>query len=234
MHAIEFHGRLCRADGRPANPGVYELQFRLHPGREGEATIWEEVVHEVPVAPGGYYHTVLGLTHALRPVLFDGHPRWLSVRVLRDGRVGEEVSERIPVLGQSVQAADRHGQLEARVAAIEGRKDGSDPLIRKRLRVLKRHVRRLLAGEGPYVALAARLDAIEQRLVRIDGEEGRIVRIEDELDDLVGPDGDLVDLNERMDVVEGLRAAGTTDRLGQLEARVAAIEARIPVRKSAH
>lgn len=234
MHAIEFHGRLCRADGRPANPGVYELQFRLHPGREGEATLWEEVVNDVPVAPGGYYHTVLGLAHPLRPTLFDGHPRWLSVRVLRDGRLGEEVSERIPVLGQSVQAAERHGQLEARLAAMEGRPTGADPRVNKRLRVLRKHVRRLLAGDGPHLALAERLDALEARLSRIDGEEGRITRIEDELEDIAGPDGDLADLTERVDVVEGLRAAGTTDRLGQLEARVAAIEARLATRKSAH
>ncbi len=203
VHAIEFHGRLCRADGRPANPGSYDLAFGLHTSREGSTTLWEDEVHGVPVAAGGYYHTVLGTGNALRPHLFDGSPRYLSVRVVREGRKDEELSERVPVLGVLLTVAESVRALDARVSLLEA--GGEDPganLVTRRMRSLRRRLRRLEAGEGALAPVLARLASIETRLARLDGQEGRVTRIEDELEDIVGPDGDIVDLTERMDAIE--------------------------------
>lgn len=207
VHTIEFHGRLCRADGRPANPGTYDLYFQLFEGREGERAIWEEALEAVPVAAGGFYHVVLGQGVALRPELFKETPRYLGVRVIRAGRPAEETAERVPLTGVTLKLGASAGALDARVGALEtngGAPSGElvGPKTRKRLRVLHRRLRRLESGGGTVGLLATRLGMLEERLARLDGEEGRVTHLEDEMEDLVGPDGDVVDLNERMDRVE--------------------------------
>ena len=65
--------------------------------------------------------------------------------------------------------------------------------------------RRIEAVEGELESsdLALRVQDLVERLRRLDGEEGRLIHIEDELEDLIGTDGDVVDLNERMDRIEG-------------------------------
>jgi hypothetical protein len=203
VNAIELHGRLCRADGRPANPGTYDLQFRLHGAPTGDAMLWTEDVRAVAVAPGGYYHVVLGLDEPLKPGSFDGRPRFLSVRVLREGRAGEELGDRIPLLGVLLTLGDGVRRLEARIAALEDSKGGSkERRLLRRTRVLRKRVERLESGEGPLPAVVARLAALEARVARLDGEEGRVARLEDEVEDIVGPDGDLVDLSERLSALE--------------------------------
>lgn len=239
VHAIEFHGRLCRADGRPANPGAYDLRFRLHASRDGEASLWEDEVRGVPVAPGGYYHTVLGTGNALRPQLFDGSPRFLGVQVLRDGRPDEEIGDRVPVLGFLLKVAEGLHEVQGRVAALEAKAPPEGlpdaATVVKRIRSLRRRVQRMEVGESGLVGIHVRLAEIEKRLVRLDGEDGRVSRIEDELEDIVGPDGDVVDLVERMDALE--RRAGTPEKngaarrtedpVGQLRRRIEALEARL-------
>jgi hypothetical protein len=51
--------------------------------------------------------------------------------------------------------------------------------------------------------LVRRLEALTERLDEVDKDEGRLDRVELEMEDIVGPNGDVVDLNERMDRVEG-------------------------------
>jgi hypothetical protein len=233
-HTIEFHGRLCRADGRPANPGTYDLAFRLHENSETPAAVWQEEVKDVPVAAGGFYHVILGRSAALRPQMFVDAPTFLSVSVIRSGRAAEEIGDRVPLLGSTLRLSASVEEMEARLAVLETRRDDDapgapDPELKKRVLRLRRRLKRLERGGGALAAVLSRLSALEQRLQRLDGDEGRIARIEDELEDIVGPDGDIVDLTERLDAVEGLpRRSGVLSpevRLEQLERRVAAVEA---------
>ncbi|MFZ5482486.1 MAG: hypothetical protein ACOZNI_37330 [Myxococcota bacterium] len=242
VHTIEFHGRLSRADGRPANPGSYDLLFRLHVTREADGSVWEEVIHEIPVASGGFYHVVLGGGSALRPSVFEDGPRWLSVSVLRPGKAPAEMSERVALTGITVRLGDALGQLDGRLSAMEARppssgggglRAGELGKHARRIRILHRRLKKLEAGGGPLVAVLARLDDLERRVRRLDGEDGRFDRIEDELEDLVGPDGDVVDLTERLVALEAHARApthvvgfpeGLAERLDALQARLDAIE----------
>ena len=52
-------------------------------------------------------------------------------------------------------------------------------------------------------AVIRRVESLTGRLDAIDTDGGRLDSVELELEDIVGPDGDVVDLNERMDRLEG-------------------------------
>jgi hypothetical protein len=226
VHSIEFHGRLCRADEPPANPGVYDLLFRLHPTATGETVLWEDEVRAISVRAGGYYHVILGDGNALEPHHFDGSPRYLSVRFVRDGRGTDEAADRVPLLGMLVQIAANVGRMEGRIASLESAQAG-DAVARRRTRMLRRRVLRLEHGDGGLGALAARVAVLESRLARVDGESGRLARLEDDVEDLVGPDGDVVDLDTRLARLEGTTPAGEPDRLAVLERRFTELEARL-------
>lgn len=226
VHSIEFHGRLCRADEPPADPGVYDLLFRLHPTATGETVLWQDEVRAISVRAGGYYHVILGDGNALEPRLFDGSPRYLSVRFLRDGRGTDEAADRVPLLGMLVQIADNVGRMEGRLATLEST-HAEDTVARRRTRMLRRRVSHLEHGDGGLTALGARVAALESRLSRVDGEAGRLARIEDDMEDLVGPDGDVVDLDARVGRLEGITPPGQPDRLAILERRFTELEGRL-------
>lgn len=226
VHSIEFHGRLCRAHEPPADPGVYDLLFRLHPAPGDDTVLWEDEVRAISVAPGGYYHVVLGDRNALEASLFDGSPRYLSVHVLREGRRTEEAADRVPLLGLLVQLSDTVARIEGRLTGLEATRAG-DTVARRRTRLLRRRLFRLEHGETGFAGLGARIAALESRLSRLDGESGRLGRIEDELEDLVGPDGDVADLDARLCRIEGTTPPGEPDRLAVLERRFNELEARL-------
>ena len=115
-----------------------------------------------------------------------------------------------PLLGAGVALAEQVGGLDLRLEQLEsalagldgGRNQDSTGNLRSWLQDLTERLETLearLGGEGSPRMLAE----VMTRLDKIDGEEGRLTRVEDELEDIVGPDGDVVDLNERMDVMEG-------------------------------
>jgi hypothetical protein len=208
VHLLEFHGRVIRADGRPANPGPTDLQVALHPAREGDHVLWQDTLPSVEVAPGGFFHVLLGETEPIDQALFDGAPRWVSVRVSRSGKPGEEVSERVPVLGTTVRLGRelddiqaRLGTVEAAAGAVPERKN--ERRLRRRTSLLHQRLKRIEEGGGPLDALQARVVAVERHLETLDGEEGRLARVEDEIEDIVGPDGDIIDLLERVERLEG-------------------------------
>jgi hypothetical protein len=104
---------------------------------------------------------------------------------------------------------------------------------REQLEELGQRVREL-ESSGPR-QLTDRMDALKRRMDLLDGEGGRVERLEDELEDLAGPDGDVVDLNERMDRIEGRApellsamrhqqqsAGDTLQRMGREQERLAA------------
>lgn len=227
VRSIEFHGRLCRADNPPVSPGVYDLLFRLHPAPTSDTTLWEDEVRAIPVRSGGYYNVVLGNGNALDPQVFDGTARYLSVRVLGDGHGTDEAADRVPLLGLVVQMAARLSQMEGRLTALEAFRHAGDPVARRRTRLLRRRVFALEHGEGGLVALAAKVALLEGRLARMDGDGGRVRRIEDELEDLVGPDGDVIDLDARLCRLEGSTPPGAPDRLSVTERRLSDLEARL-------
>ncbi len=216
---LEFHGRLSRADKRPANPGDYKLVFRLHGhsrvGAKRDKVYWEESLERVPISPGGFYRVVLGRSAPLLAKFFDGAPRWMSVQVVRAGRLDSEHGARIPIMGQQLRLdikLDRTKQalsdLEARVKALSESTPRVDKII-TRINRLGDAVGALdgrvqsLEDDGRILAIIRRLEALTDRIDDIDKDDGRLDRLELELEDIVGPDGDVVDLNQRMDRLEG-------------------------------
>lgn len=225
---VEFQGRLARADKRPANPGRYTLLFRLHPAEGSERVEWEESVADVEVTPGGFFNVVLGLAEPLAPDLFESGPLWLSVRVSRESEIGDEHGARVPLVGSTArlgwrlaEVAERVGQLEEAIE-VDGASGGRDKLVnrlshlREWLDELRERVASIESGQEA-AHLRRRMDAMGIRIDDILREGGRLDRIEDELEDLVGPDGDVVDLNERMDRIEGQ----APDLIARLRAREA-------------
>ncbi|MBM4368895.1 MAG: hypothetical protein FJ102_21955 [Deltaproteobacteria bacterium] len=204
--AIEFHGRIGRGDGR-LSAGRLDLVFRLFPGRDGDGPLWEEAHAGVPVAPTGAFHVVLGLRRPLHAEIFGEAPRWLGV-CINDGHAVSEAGERVPVLGTQVQLAEAVAQLAERLDRLDGpvslpAAEKVDAEARRRVIKLHRRLRAIERGGGIFGPLAARVSTHEARLHRLDDDEhGRVIRIEDELEDIVGPDGDIIDLIERVEALE--------------------------------
>jgi len=215
---LEFHGRLCRSDKRPANPGNYCLQFQLHgqarPGQR-DKVYWEEVLDTVEISPGGFYQVVLGRKAPIDGTMFSRGARWMSVRVVRAGKLDAENNGRVPVVGNAFSLAKSMAKTAVRIDNLEQRLDqvaSSSPKVDQFQTRLNRIVEALelvssrlvpLEDGAEIKSLIRRLEALTERLDQIDMDEGRLDRLELEMVDIVGPNGDVVDLNERMDRVEG-------------------------------
>lgn len=215
---LEYQGRLTRSDKRPANPGSYCLQFQLH-GQPRESkrdkVHWEEVVENVDVSPGGFFRVILGRSNPVDETMFGRGIRWMSVRVVRSGALDEEHLPRAPIAGAE---ARLYGGLSRIRSSMDGLSERMDSLIESSPQIAdfdKRlghvgeslsgvHSRLALIESGTEVAaIIRRVEGLMARLDEVDRDDGRLDRIEDELHELVGPDGDVVDLNERMDRLEG-------------------------------
>ncbi len=233
-HAIEFHGRIGRGDVRQVADRL-DLVFRLHTARDGDACLWEEIHNGVDITPAGAFHVVLGLRRPLHADIFAEAPRWLAVCTAHGGTV-EEAASRVPLLGAEVQLAAAVQDLEERLERLGGPVElpaaaKVDAEARRRIIRLHRRLRRLEEGGGVLGPIGLRVAAHESRLGRLDDDEdGRVIRLEDELEDLVGPDGDIIDLTERLEAMErgggGAGASGVDERLTALEAALSAAEAR--------
>jgi len=205
LKGIEFQGRLARRDGRPANPGTYQIRFALHADAVTRRGSWTEDHHDVAVAPGGNFAVILGLHTPLKGSHFKGSPRWLSVRVVRRGEVAEETSPRVPLTGAGILVAETLEKFAKRLERLEEAHDTlkSRPStldLLERTTGLEVRVTSLDQGEIPRIG--RRIGTLAQRLDKVDGDDGRLERLEDRLDDIDGPDGDIIDLNERMDTLE--------------------------------
>jgi hypothetical protein len=205
LKGIEYHGRLTRRDGRPANPGTYSLRFALHSDARTRRSSWTEDIEEVEVSPGGFFNVVLGLSEPLKPALFKSGPRWVSVTVLRKGEVSEETTARTPLTGTPVLMLDLLERLERRVERLEQvqteQKEMPSPqLLSERLHKLEGRVTVLSDGDLP--SLSRRLERLAGRVQALDEDDGRLDRMEDRLDDIDGEGGDLLDLHERLDELE--------------------------------
>jgi hypothetical protein len=215
---FEFQGRLSRADKRPANPGSYCLQFQLHgQARDSkrDKVHWEEVLESVEVAPGGFYRVVLGRTQPVDGKVFGRGVRWMSVRVVRSGTLDDENGSRSPVVGQDTRlyaSIDRINQkiedLQGGLAEITSSSPKAETFQTRFNRMtenLSSVNSRLTSIESgvEIAAIVRRVESVTDRLATVDNEGGRLERVEDELYELIGADGDVIDLNERMDRLEG-------------------------------
>ena len=220
---LECHGRLCRSDGRPANPGNYRLYFSLHRDGRNMKELWAETVESVEVAPGGFYHIVLGEEVPLSPTLFGAAPLFLATRVMRGEKLAPESTHRVPVLALSLRNNTVLGDVEDRLRIIEARlfelgltdrlgnrtrraDRGAFPEMQRAVDDLLERVGRVeVSGDRFEGSTDSRLGMLETRATLLDHEDtGRVTRLEDEIGDIIGPDGDVVDLNDRMDRVESI------------------------------
>ena len=215
---FEFYGRLSRSDKRPANPGAYHLQFQLHGqprANQRDKLYWEEVIEDVDVSPGGFYRVVLGQKTPVEPNVFARGIRWMSVRVLRGGKLDEENNSRIPVVGHSMRLYSALNKLDSRLEETEA-KLGSMVSNTPKVEQFQTKINRIaeavdgvlarlvpLEGGADIKAVVRRVEALTERVDAIDKDDGRLDRLEMEMEDIVGSDGDIVDLNERMDRIEG-------------------------------
>ncbi len=202
---IEHHGRLCRRDGRPANPGHYELRFALHSDSQGKRSCWMEDHTKVHVAPGGFYTVLLGQEVCIKPSYFDKGIRYLSVRVLRKGEPEEETASRIPFTGTIHQLGALTEGLDNRIEKLEAAETarGAQPSQAELAQGLEALDQRIRVLESDRIAnLEKWVNALAGRLLAVDGEGKRLDRAEDRIEDMDGTDGDIVDLVDRMRAVE--------------------------------
>ncbi len=230
-NVLEHSGRLLRSDGREVAGGRFDLCFRLHLAPEGAPSVWEETHTGVTARTGGHYSVLLGSLQTFDEATFS-EARWLGVSVCREG-TAVEVGPRTPLAGASVRLHFEMEALAERVAAAEtmsaGRftsRENVDPEARERLLKVHRRLKRVERNSNGAGQVTRAVADLQARLGALDDEEGgRIVLIEDELRDIVGADGDLIDMQERIEALERghggpMRLAG----LAELEARVAAAE----------
>jgi len=202
---FEHHGRLCRRDGRPANPGHYDLRFALHGDPEGKRACWTEDHSHVAVAPGGFYTVLLGTDTPIKPSYFDKGVRHLSVRIVRKGEAEDETGQRVPFTGclhQLISLGERLGERINKLEQGEAER-GAQPSpaqLAETIEGLDLRIRRLESERLNNLERAVKL--IIERLDLVDGEGKRMDLVEDRIEDIDGPDGDIVDLIERMHAVE--------------------------------
>lgn len=225
---IEYHGRFCRADGRPANPGSYQFRFALYEGADGSTRVWEETHQGVRVAAGGFYHVLLGAQNPLPEDCFKGEPLWLAVQQIRSSKVGDEVGKRVPLLAQGLRAIEISMRTEKRMDEFETllRRSGllpdegdveSEPWA---LRVIglgeELDALALRLGEaeksGGRQGERQRLQALSDRVEALARLEDRVLNIEDEIEEIVGSEGDLAELTERLDNLAMPRAEADAAR----------------------
>lgn len=173
-YRIPVHGRLMR-EGRPVT-GAADLLLRVYAIPAGGEAMWEAMLPGVECGEDGAFRIVAGEEPPLAlPPGFEPVSCWLEIRQV----VGGEEPVLLPATGPRLPLAPL--LLDARLAAMEAQIAALLP-VRRRLARLRRRLRQPPAVE----ALAARVE-----------------RIGEELEELVGKDGDIVDLYERVERLEG-------------------------------
>jgi hypothetical protein len=179
---------------------------RLYASLVGSTIIWEDA--RAQVVPDGPQRisVVLAVPSEACSAVFRRTVRFVAVWI----EFQQRWSDRVPVVGTALSVHARLVEVEARVSALEAAWTTaaiSDVFVEFRDAV-DDHERRFIRMEasGPMRDLESRATELSHRLDRLDRKDGRLVRIEDELEDLVGPEGDVVDFEARLSVLE--RALG--------------------------
>lgn len=205
VRGLAFCGRLLEVDGRPVAAGRYRLKLALHAdGRIGRSS-WSEIQDHVDVDAQGIFSVLLGKNREIDPKQFHHRPRWVSVRRIRDGEEEPENAPRICVLGTplqlTAQVAALSAQLQAHAEILERYTSGpSTRTLAKRLEALEAKTETLEVGD--LKVIRGQIDALLTKAEALLDEGGRLDQIEDRLEDLDGPDGDIIDVNKRMDDIE--------------------------------
>ncbi len=205
IQGLEYHGRLLQKTGGAVAPGVYEVEFSFHSDPRTSRSNWRERQKNIQVGPDGWFSTVLGQQIPITPHMFKDRARWVSVRIVHAGRADDECSPRICVVGSSLQLIRDVDRLDGRVSKAEGILDGlqaspSTTALKTRLDDLCVRLDRVEISE--LARLTRLVDQMLDRVDSVDAEDGRLERIEDRLGDMDGPNGDVIDLNERLDDIE--------------------------------
>ncbi|MEC7240848.1 MAG: hypothetical protein VXW32_06385 [Myxococcota bacterium] len=229
------HGRLFGAAGRPAAAGVYHLQFSLHGEPHGKRSCWTERHPLISVTEGGFFSAILGEQKAIKPSYFDRGPRYLSTRIVKDNEAEEECGPRTPYTGNLLQLGANQERHQGRLGKLEESEEErshfpSPSELADALSALDLRVRRL--EDTRIHNLEATVTSILERLDQIDGDGKRLDVVEDRVDDMDGPDGDIVDLIDRMKAVEAaapqlfdyLAEESPAMQLEALEARIRNLE----------
>ena len=109
---FEHHGRLCRRDRRPANPGSYDLRFcpsrrkRKENEPAGRKTTLKSTSRPV------VFSLLSSVEKTIKPSYFERGERYLSVRVLRKGEAENECTARIPFTGGLVCLQAAQGSIK--------------------------------------------------------------------------------------------------------------------------
>lgn len=208
VRGLAFCGRLLELDGRPAAAGRYRLRLALHAdGRIGRSS-WSEIQDQVDVDAQGIFSVLLGKTNAIDPKQFHERARWVSVRRMENDREGPENAPRVCILGTSLQLADQVAEMQSALQAhaeiLERYTSGpSTRELAKRLDALECKTDELQSGDLTMIREQIS-ELLSQAEATLD-EGGRLDQIEDRLEDLDGPDGDIIDVNKRMDDIEAQR-----------------------------
>jgi hypothetical protein len=159
--------------------------------------------------------------------LFDGTPRWLAAVGL--GQADGVQTARVPILGHAIRVYEQLEGLHARVAQMEA----ALQLGERRVVNVNKRLRRLERGKGALLPVLRHARTLDARLTRLDGDDGRVAHLEDELEEVIGADGDLIDIIERIERIEGVgpgqasvdpkQVAELTRRLDELTERVKAL-----------
>lgn len=205
LRVLEYHGRLLRPDGSPVPAGRHAVRFSLHSDARGQRTSWVELHGDVEVGTGGHISVVLGREHPFEPKLFDNRTRWISARVVRSGETDAEVFPRQEVHGVTLQASKLVERHETRLETLEEnqrtlRAGPSKEKLRTQIASLAERLETVEVGE--LNRLSRDIDSLLDRLDRLDGDDARLDRVEERLGDVDGPDGDIIDMNDRMDSIE--------------------------------
>lgn len=205
VRGLAYCGRLLKEDGRPVPAGRYTLRLSLHSdGRIGRSS-WSEVQERIEVAEGGVFSVCLGASTPMESKQFFNRARWVGVRRIVDGVEEPEHTPRVCVMGTSLQLADLMAQVQTQLQAhqelLERYESGPSPRsLAQRLAAIERKTEDLESGDlGQLRAQIATLISQAESLL---SEGGRLDQIEDRLEDLDGPDGDIIDVNMRMDRLE--------------------------------
>ena len=129
------------------------------------------------------------------------------VRFLSLGRAEpEQWSARTPFSTSTLRLEALWEGVDHRLRGLEmaWTQSGIGEVLQALRSVIDDHEHRLGSVESHATvhALAERLLELEQRTSRIDGAGGALVHLQDELEDLVGTDGDILDLHTRLSRLE--------------------------------
>ena len=190
----------------PPLPGARTVAARVLASMHGRTVLWEDARAPAGADGPGRTWVLLDIPPSEVPTVFRRPLRFVSVRCRPDS----PWSPAVPVSGAGLLHAGRFARLEERVSALEATVAAADlrAALGEQRDGIDDHEQRLRALEGHEALsrLEQRARDLARRLDRLDGDEGRLVRLEDELEDLVGPDGDVVDFEARLSTLE--RGAG--------------------------